>query len=124
MNKERRYNLDESTIYEVNKQVQSSVAPMTRVLYDLNQTLKGHIASEGSRINTIDDRLDKHLEIYSNNGKESKRVADNLEILITQHKEMYDIFQTLKGGKTTIRWVIGTLMFLGGAYLMVKQIIK
>lgn len=107
-----------------NMQVQSAVAPMTRIVHDMNDTLKEHIKKERERIDSIDARLDRHLEIYANNGKESKRVADALEKLIVQHKEMYDLFDTLKGGKTTIKWLFGVFVAIGSATLLVKQLLK
>jgi len=37
---------------------------------------------------------------------------------------MFEVYQQFKFGKKGIIWIIGTLTFLGGAYLMTKQIIK
>ena len=51
---------------------------------ELIELLKEHMKSEGSRITSIDDRLDNHIKIYQANGVEAKRVADNLATLITQ----------------------------------------
>lgn len=116
---------------EINRQVQSAVEPMTKVVYDMNMTLKEHIQKESDRITSIDDRLDKHLVIYANNGKESARVADALERIIESQKinnaktdEMYDIFRDLKGGKKTTIWAISGFMFIGSAYLLAKNILK
>lgn len=109
---------------EINRQVQSAVEPMTKVVYDMNMTLKEHIQKESDRITSIDDRLDKHLVIYANNGKESARVADALEKLIKQHGEMYDLFSTLKGGRTTIKWIFGFVLAVGSAVLLTKNILK
>ena len=71
------------------------------------------------------------LEIYAQNGKESKRVADALERLIEHSKErdakvdeMYEFFY---GGHvvTRVAKVAGTfIMACGGAYLMFKSILK
>lgn len=63
---------------EIMLQVQSAVAPLAEVIHEVKDVLTTHINKEGDRIQSIDDRLDKHLEIYANNGKEAKRVADNL----------------------------------------------
>lgn len=59
-------------------QVQSAVAPLTAVIHEIHDELKKHMVQEGERISGMDERFDKHLEIYANNGKEAKRVADNL----------------------------------------------
>jgi hypothetical protein len=82
-------------------------------------------------LNKIEGRLDRHLEIYAQNGKESKRVADALERLIEHSKErdakvdeMYEFFY---GGHvvTRVAKVAGTfIMACGGAYLMFKSILK
>lgn len=40
-----------------------------------------------TKVRVLSDSLDRHLEIYANNGVESARVADNLEELLRHAEE-------------------------------------
>ena len=82
-------------------------------------------------LNKIEGRLDRHLEIYAENGKESKRVADALERLIEHSKErdakVDEMYEFFSGGLVVSRVAkfTGTLIVAtGGAYLMFKSILK
>ena len=82
-------------------------------------------------LNKIEGRLDRHLEIYAQNGKESKRVADALERLIEHSKErderVDEMYEFFSGGHvvTRVAKFTGTfIMAIGGAYLMFKSILK
>lgn len=39
--------------------------------------LKDHVLLESDKIDSVEDRFDKHLEIYANNGKELAAVKAN-----------------------------------------------
>ncbi len=82
-------------------------------------------------VQDLEKRFDRHLEIYANNGKEMARLAGAVERMEERANlrdervsEMFEVYQQFKFGKKGIIWIIGTLTFLGGAYLMTKQIIK
>lgn len=74
------------------------------------------------QVELLTKRFDKHLEIYANNGKESQRVADNLEALIQQNNEMYTLFSTFKGGWTVSKWVFGLFVAVGSAWVLIQKI--
>lgn len=114
---------------EVVTQVQSAVAPLATIIQEVKDVLTTHISKEGDRIQSIDDRLDKHLEIYANNGKEAKRVADNLERMIEREKvrddraeardkkvdEMYKQFQDDKIVAEADKKRLQNIILYGGA---------
>lgn len=115
---------------EVHTQVQSAVAPLTAVLHEMRTDLKSHIAQESERITSIDDRLDEHLKIYANNGYESKRVADNLAIIIEHSKErdkkvdeMYTDFTGEKYAKEKTRDFAKDMILIAGSIGAVVAII-
>lgn len=79
----------------------------------------------------IEERLDKHLEIYAKNGKESRRVADALEKIIAhsmeRDKKVDEMYQFFSDGKIATRLAkfLGTsFVALLSAYLLVKNILK
>lgn len=79
----------------------------------------------------LDKKLDKHLEIYANNGYESKRVADALERLIAHSQErdirvdeMYEFFSSGKLISRVAKFSGTFIVACAGAWLMFKQIIK
>lgn len=83
----------------------------------------------------LEKRLDRHLEIYANNGKEMARLAIAVETMAQNDKErdvkvdeMFIAYQEFKNGRKAIVWLIGGLfsifMTVGGAILMAKQILK
>ena len=81
------------------------------------------------KVDTLDERLDRHLEIYAANGKESARVANALETLINRSAErdakvdeMLNLFNTFKGGKTVIKWIFGIIMAIGSLWLLIIKI--
>lgn len=49
-----------------------------------------------NRMDERDQKFDRHLEIYANNGKESKRVADVLEVLVETNKGQDEKIQEIK----------------------------
>jgi hypothetical protein len=82
------------------------------------------------KISNLERRFDKHLAIYAANGKESKRVADLIEKMMEHSRErdikldeMYESFTTGREGIRILKWVFGLSIAVGGAYLMIKQII-
>jgi len=82
-------------------------------------------------VEDLEKRFDRHLEIYANNGKEMARLAAAVERMeeranVRDEKvnEMFEVYQQFKFGKKGIFWLIGTLTFLGGAFLTAKQIMK
>lgn len=84
-----------------------------------------------AQIKDVDSRLDKHLEIYANNGKELARLGNLLEQHMADHKdtekkvqEMYDVFIDGRGGVKVIKILFGILVAIGSAILMVKGIFK
>lgn len=79
----------------------------------------------------IEGRLDRHLEIYAANGKESKRVADALERLIEHSMqrdvkvdEMYEFFSGGVAVSKAAKFLGTFIVACGGAYLMFKNIMK
>jgi hypothetical protein len=79
----------------------------------------------------IEDKLDRHLEIYKNNGKESKRVADALEKLIAHSKErdqkvdeMYVFFSDGKVATKLAKFVGTSFVAILSTYLLFKNITK
>lgn len=79
----------------------------------------------------IEEKLDRHLEIYKNNGKESKRVADALERLIEHSKErdakvdeMYVFFSDGKVATKIAKFVGTTFVAVLSTYLLFKNITK
>lgn len=82
-------------------------------------------------LDKIEGRLDRHLEIYAQNGKESKRVADALERLIEHSKErdakvdeMYEVFTSTIAVSKFLKVSAVFLVSCGSAYLMAKSILK
>jgi len=83
------------------------------------------------QVNHLDQRFDRHLEIYANNSKESKRVADAIERMEEHSRcrdvkvdEMYAVFNDGKVATKIAKWMFAFLIALGGAWLMIKQIIR
>jgi hypothetical protein len=79
----------------------------------------------------IEEKLDRHLEIYKNNGKESKRVADALEKLITLSQErdakvdeMYIFFSDGKIATKIAKFIGTSFVAVLSTYLLFKNIIK
>ena len=79
----------------------------------------------------IEEKLDRHLEIYKNNGKESKRVADALEKLIAHSQErdvkvdeMYEFFSSGKIATKLAKFVGTSFVALLSTYLIIKNILK
>lgn len=83
-----------------------------------------HYYDLSERISDVENRLDKHIDVYRANGKESKRVADALEVMIDQNKEMYEMFSTFKGGWTMGKWIFGFFVAIGGAVVIWQKITK
>lgn len=82
-------------------------------------------------LDKIEGKLDRHLEIYATNGKESRRVADALEKLIEHSKErdakVDEMYEFFSGGQviTRVAKFSGTfIVACGGAYLMFKSIMN
>lgn len=97
---------EQEIIEMVSKQVQSSVAPLSTILHEMHNELRSHITQEFGRIETIDERLDNHLQIYANNGKESKRVADNLNILIERLASLEEKSDTVYNAYIGASWMV------------------
>lgn len=79
----------------------------------------------------IEEKLDRHLEIYKNNGKESKRVADALEKLIVHSKErdakvdeMYEFFSSGKIATKLAKFIGTSFVAVLSTYLIIKNILK
>lgn len=77
----------------------------------------------------LDDRLDKHIEMYQKNGRELVR----LSLLIEEHtqkdderwieiKPVVDYWNGFKYGKRFIIGAIGFFTAIGGAIIIWKQI--
>lgn len=82
-------------------------------------------------VKQLENRFDNHLLVYSENGKESARVARVLERMEEHSKErdkkvdeMFDAYQGFKIGKMGITWLFGLFMAVGGGILLVKEIMK
>ena len=115
---------------EINKQVQSAVSPLTTVLQEMRNDLRAHITQESVRITSIDDRLDKHSEIYANNGVESKRVADTLSEMFEHSLErdkrvdaMWATFEGDKYAKEKTRGLAKDIMLIAGTIGAIVAII-
>ena len=95
----------------------------------MNQEHLEQMKHMDERIDDVDNRLDRHLEIYANNGKEMARLAqaieahiksqDNVEIKVN---EMYKIFNDGKIGTKIVKWVFRVLIAIGSAVIIYKGI--
>ena len=103
---------EKEVVEMVSKQVQSAVAPLSTILHEMHNELRSHITQEFGRIETIDDRLDNHLQIYANNGKESKRVADNLDILISRLDSLEEKNDTVYNAYIGASWIVKAVPWL------------
>ena len=81
------------------------------------------------RIDDVDNRLDRHLEIYANNGKEMARLAQAIEAHIKSQdnvekrvNEMYEVFNDGKIGTKIVKWVFRVLIAIGSAVIVYKGI--
>jgi len=97
----------------------------------MNKEHKEQCTHLDGKLDELEGRLDRHLEIYANNGKESARVANALEKMILRSNErdkkvdeMFDAYSEFKAGKRTLKWLFGLFMAVGGAVLLIKGIIK
>lgn len=93
----------------------------------------------------IETKIDRHLEVYAENGKELKRLAMAVEFMAQQSEkrerraeerdrkvdEIFAAYQDFKFGKRGVTllfkitaWLFGILTAIGGAILMVKGILK
>jgi len=70
-------------------QVQSAVAPLATIVHEVKDILDTHTKQEADRIEKLEESHNRHLEIYANNGYESKRVADNLSVMLEDLKIMH-----------------------------------
>lgn len=88
-----------------------------------------------NKVDELEVRFDKHLDIYANNGKEAARLAAAVERLIERSvdrdkrtDEMYEWFQKITIGKSAIVWVVvstfGIVTAIGTVVLMIKNILK
>lgn len=98
----------------------------------MNESLR---RKDDNLVYDLEQRFDKHLEIYANNGKEMARLASAVEAMQERSEkrdvivdEMLKVYQEFQSGKKGIVWLIGGLfamfMTVGSAYLMFKQITK
>jgi len=86
---------------------------------------------DDEQLEELEKRFDRHLEIYSQNGKELSRLAEAVENHIEAHKdmvekvnEMYAIFNDGKVGTKIIKWTFRLLVGIGSAVLIYKGIVK
>ena len=88
-------------------------------------------------IHEIDTRLNRHLEIYANNGKELKRLGDLVENLIDNLSKLSQDFgefrkendpylgvlKDIGAGKRILKWGLAGLVGLAAGIASVRQII-
>ena len=89
-------------------------------------------------IRDLDKRLDRHIEIYQNNGKELARLSEAVEhltVVFNNHiitseeheKKMQPViewFSNITFFKTAIMWLLGFTIALGAAYAVIKGFFK
>ena len=97
---------------------------------------------DDEKIEELEQRFDRHLEIYANNGKEMARLAvavENMHDTIINHTneedktkkqvdEMYIWFSGLmvstRWGDSFIKYIFAIIIGTGSLILLYKQIIK
>ena len=89
-------------------------------------------------INRLEDAFNRHLEIYSQNGKEFARLCTLIETHMEESKEYrqkreerdkevdewLEPLKTITNGRRMILYLLGFISAIGALYLMVKQIFK
>ena len=85
----------------------------------------------GERCNDIDKKLNEHISIYMQNGKELARLALAVEFMTQRAEkrdakvdEMFAVYQEFKFGRKGLVWLFGIFTAVGAAILMVKGILR
>ena len=68
------------------------------------------------------EKFDRHMEIYSMNGKHLKRLGDLLENHISKMEPVYEAFVGAKWSQKAMMWILGTIATLLGIAYSIKQI--
>lgn len=108
----------------ISQQVQSGLAPLANSIHELKGEFREHRKEEQEFHAKEAVRLDKHLEIYANNGKEAARLADEVNKMRQQNEEMYALFNGSKFTVFLIKWAFIAFAAVAGLILTIKQIIK
>lgn len=98
----------------------------------MRQDFQIHIEVDRQQAEKVDEyhkRFDRHVEIYSTNGKEMKRLADAVGSMHSQVDEMYEPYRDAKGVARSIKWGVGILLGLASVigaikYLIIKYLLK
>ena len=85
----------------------------------------------GEQCEHINNKLNKHIISYQENGRELKRLALAVEFMTQRAEkrdakvdEMFAVYQEFKFGRKGLVWLFGIFTAVGAAILMVKGILK
>lgn len=85
----------------------------------------------GEQYDHINNKLNKHIITYQENGRELKRLALAVEFMTQRAEkrdakvdEMFAVYQEFKFGRKGLVWLFGIFTAMGAAILMVKGILK
>lgn len=86
---------------------------------------------DDAKIEELESRFDRHLEIYAKNGKELTKLGVLIQSLIDkfddhlkQDIEWKEKARPLMDGYKSIRWAFYFVMAVGSLVLLIKQILK
>ena len=92
-------------------------------LHKLMQEMNHSLKEEGKLNKDYRKRLDRHIEVYENNGKELARLATAVEEMHGKQDAMYKVYQGFNWSTKAIMWVLGLVATIFGIVLTIKQIL-